>query len=71
MQHDKDKGRKPASRPEFEVAYYTRELGRPLQRKMLERQLAGSSDSPPASGSHGEDISSQADGLPPKDDRAG
>ena len=28
-----------AAREEFEVAYYTKELGRPLQRKLLQRRL--------------------------------
>jgi hypothetical protein len=36
------------SRPEFEVAYYTKELGKPLQREMLQRQLALLGDSSPA-----------------------
>jgi hypothetical protein len=27
-------------RPEFEVAYYTKELGQTLQRQMLKKQLA-------------------------------
>ncbi len=28
------------ARPEFEVAYYTKELGQSLQRQMLRKQLA-------------------------------
>lgn len=28
-----------AAREEFEVAYYTKELGRPLQRKLLQRRF--------------------------------
>lgn len=36
MASDKD-GR--AAREEFEVAYYTKELGRPLQRKLLQRRF--------------------------------
>ena len=34
----KDRDRK-AAREEYEVAYYTKELGRPLQRKMLQKRL--------------------------------
>lgn len=63
------KPRKPPARPEFEVAYFTKELGRPLQRKMLARQLAGLNDD--AAASHGEDPISEADGSPPREDRAG
>ena len=68
---DQDTSRKPrkptAARPEFEVAYFTKELGRPLQRKMLARQLAGLGDE--AVASHGENT--RADGAPPREDRAG
>ena len=63
------KSRKPQARREFEVAYFTKELGRPLQRQMLARQLAGLNDD--ASASHGEDWPSQADSSPPREDRAG
>lgn len=63
------KARKQQARPEFEVAYFTKELGRPLQRQMLARQLAGLNDD--AVASHGEDPVSQADGSPPREDRAG
>ena len=63
------KTRKPAARREFEVAYFTKELGRPLQRQMLARQLAGPNDIETL-GSHGEDAP-QADSAPPREDRAG
>jgi hypothetical protein len=36
---DRKQDRSPG-RPEFEVAYYTKELGQPLQRQMLQKQLA-------------------------------
>lgn len=60
-----------APRQEFEVAYYTKELGRPLQRKMLEKQLAGFTDDSKAAAGHGEDVTSQLDASPPPEDRAG
>jgi len=56
-------------RQEFEVAYYTKELGRPLQRKMLERQLATLGDSSKAA--HHEESVNSADSVPPPEDRAG
>lgn len=70
-QHTTRKTRKPQqARPEFEVAYFTQELGRPLQRQMLARQLASLGDSEPKA-SHGEDAPVQADSVPPREDRAG
>jgi hypothetical protein len=63
------KSGKQQARPEFEVAYFTKELGRPLQRKMLARQLAGLTDD--AVASHGEDPMPQGEGTPPREDRAG
>lgn len=68
MPPDKDKG----GRPEFEVAYYTKELGRALQKKMLRKHLADFSDSRPAESSHGEDAVADLAALqPPQEDRAG
>lgn len=58
------------ARPEFEVAYYTKELGRPLQRRMLERQLAAFSGDTSAAINHHDDALPQVDGTP-RDDRAG
>lgn len=69
MAPDKDKDRK-AARDEIEVAYYTKELGRDLQRKLLQRRLADLSESQRAS-SHGEEPSPDANPQPPKEDRAG
>lgn len=67
-----DRTRKSSgSRPEFEIAYYTKELGRSLQRKLLEKQLARTSDPGPPASRHGEDASSQEDPVPPQDDSAG
>ena len=57
--------------PEFEVAYYTKELGPALQRQMLQRQLARFSDNGSISSSHGEDAAPQADSVLPQEDRAG
>lgn len=73
MATDKDrdpKQREPVRR-EFEVAYYTKELGRPLQRKMLERQLASLSASPPIKAAHHDEVQSGADRETPPEDRAG
>ncbi|WP_298930178.1 hypothetical protein [uncultured Ramlibacter sp.] len=77
MKSVKDKSRNTAASPsaaprqEFEVAYFTKELGRPLQRKMLERQLAALGEGHQASGSHGEDAGTDAVRVPPQADRAG
>ncbi len=74
MEPDKDrkhrKQRKDA-REEFEVAYCTRELGRPLQRKLLQRQFAQLSESNITAASHGEEPSPGRDCVPPREDRAG
>lgn len=56
-------------RPEFEVAYYTKELGNALQREMLQKQLNLLSDGNAAR--HGEDVALQADPALPQEDRAG
>jgi hypothetical protein len=67
-----DRNRKQAgARPEFEVAYYTKELGQSLQRQMLQQQLARFSDSGRVTSSHGDDAVPQIDAAPPQDDRAG
>jgi hypothetical protein len=66
-----DKDRKPA-RQEFEVAYYTKELGRSLQRKMLQKRLDDFSDSSSvASATHVEEHSADNYAQPPREDRAG
>ena len=46
--------------PEFEIAYYTKELGKPLQRQMLERQLARMAEGNPQ-----RDAASNEPDLPP------
>ena len=56
---------------EFEVAYYTKELGKTLQRQMLEKQLARFSDNGNAASRHGEDAAPVADTVLPQEDRAG
>jgi hypothetical protein len=67
-----DRNRKPnGGRPEFEVAYYTKELGKDLQREMLRKQLARLSESTKITSSHGEDTPPQLDTAPPQEDRAG
>jgi hypothetical protein len=73
MAPDKDKDRKDrkAARDEFEVAYYTKELGRELQRKLLQRRLADLSDSSITAASHGEESSPDENDVPPREDRAG
>jgi hypothetical protein len=71
MAPDKDKDRK-AAREEFEVAYWTKELGRPLQRKMLQKRLDDLSDSTvAAAASHGEERSQESRAPLPPEDRAG
>lgn len=67
---DKDRNDKKAARQEFEVAYYTKELGRELQRKLLQRQLADLSDSS-SRAAHGEEASPDRSIVPPREDRAG
>jgi hypothetical protein len=68
MEPDKAKPRK-THRDEFEVAYYTKELGRSIQRKMLQQQMEASGSS--SSSAHGEDSSFDSHGIPPQHDRAG
>ena len=66
-----DKDRKPA-REEFEVAYYTKELGRPLQRKLLQRRLEEFAESPVTAARHGDEPSIEKGWDPlPREDRAG
>lgn len=67
-----DKERR-APREEFEVAYYTKELGRPLQRKMLQKRLdeLSASSASSASNHHGDQPSGQEHQAPPREDRAG
>ena len=67
----RDKDKESRAPREFEVAYYTKELGRKLQRKMLQRQFDDFSDSTITAAQHGEDPSVDHPGAPPRDDRAG
>ena len=61
---------KPRARErEIEIAYYTKELGRPLQRKMLQGRLDDLCHSGLPTASHGEDT--DAPGVTPMEDRAG
>ena len=72
LSHMPDRNRKPTEgRPEFEVAYYTKELGKSLQRRMLQQQLAQLSENGGARRLHGEDIAAETEGPPPSEDRAG
>lgn len=67
-----DRKTKPSGAPqEFEVAYYTKELGKTLQRQMLEKQLARFSESGNAASRHGEDAAPVVDTVTPPEDRAG
>ncbi|AMO23161.1 hypothetical protein [Ramlibacter tataouinensis] len=67
-----EKERRPA-RDEFEVAYYTKELGRPLQRKMLQQRLKDlSGGSAGVAAAHHGDQPAAPDAAPPlRADRAG
>lgn len=65
-----DKKCNPA-REEFEVAFYTKELGRPLQRKLLQRQLDDFTDSAISAASHGDEPSADSSRPLPREDRAG
>jgi hypothetical protein len=53
------------------VAYYTKELGKPLQRQLLRKQLAQPSESGNVRSSHGEDTTPEVTEDPPSQDRAG
>jgi hypothetical protein len=66
----KDRDRK-ATRDEYEVAYYTKELGRPLQRRMLQKRLDDLSGSAISAAAHGEEESPESPTALPPEDRAG
>ena len=71
MEPDKAKHRQSKThRDEYEVAYFTNELGHTLQRKMLQQQLEASG-SCASSVAHGEDSSFDSHSNPPQHDRAG
>jgi hypothetical protein len=67
-----EKDRQPAGgRDEFEVAYYTKELGRPLQRQLLKQRLADFSGGRIPRGAEGDHVSPQGQPLQPQDEQAG
>ena len=71
MEPDKAKRRQSQThRDGYEVAYVTKELGRSLQRKMLQQQPEASGSSV-SSVAHGEDSSFDSHSNPPQHDRAG
>lgn len=60
------------ARQEFEVAYYTKERGRPLQRKMPQKRLDDFTDSGTITArTHGDEPSADSFAPPPREDRAG
>jgi hypothetical protein len=63
--------KRKGGRPEFEIAYYTKELGPAVQRKLLEQQLARLSEDGKARRGHGEDAAPEPEPPPPEEDRAG
>jgi hypothetical protein len=66
------KDRKKAPRDDYEVAYYTKELGRPLQRKLLQRRFDEINEGTiSAAASHGDEPSRELESAPPREDRAG
>ena len=71
MAPDKPDRPRRAARDEFEVAYYTKELGRPLQRKMLQSRLNELMENTISAASHGDDPKVEVDSPPPREDRAG
>lgn len=71
MAPDKDRKQPKTPREEFEVAYYTKELGRPLQRKLLQRRLNDFSESSITAANDGDEPSWEGYSPPPPEDRAG
>jgi hypothetical protein len=65
-----DRHHKPA-REEFEVAYYTKELGRSIQRKLLQKRLDDFSDSTITAAHHEDEPLMASAWQPPREDRAG
>jgi hypothetical protein len=56
----------------FEVAYYTKELGRPLQRQLLRQRLADLNETRGPEAGHGEEGGASTEaGQTPREDRAG
>jgi hypothetical protein len=69
MSPEKDRSKPP--RQEFEVDYYTKELGRSLQRKLLQKRLEDFTDSSSTAASHHEEPAAEVVWPTPRDDRAG
>lgn len=64
-----DRNRKPqGARPEFEVAYYTKELGKTLQREMLRKQLARLSSTATGPATPAGDASPSTDDIAPHEE---
>jgi hypothetical protein len=60
------------ARQEFEVAYYTKELGRSLQRRMLQKRLDDLVEgSGVTAATHGDERAVENYAQPPREDRAG
>ncbi|HET6829176.1 MAG TPA: hypothetical protein VFH35_10870 [Ramlibacter sp.] len=54
------------------MAYYTKELGRPLQRQLLRQRLANLNEGGSPESAHGEDAAPTPDARQlPREDRAG
>jgi hypothetical protein len=71
MAPDTNKPRRKAGRDEYEVAGSTKERGRPLRRKLLQRRFEETGEGVlPAAGSHREEFAREH-GEPPRVDRAG
>ena len=67
MAPEQRKERRKAPRHEYEVAYYTEELGRPLQRRFDEIREGTIS----AASSHADEAARESEAAPPREDRAG
>lgn len=68
-----DRRRQPSGTADaLEVACYTKELGRPLQRQLLRQRLAGLSEGGSPDSGHGDDAGPTPDPRQlPREDRAG
>lgn len=70
MPPHRDTDRK-AARQEFQGACSTQELGRSLQRKMLQKRLDDFTGSSITAAGHGDEPSPESFEPPPREDRAG
>lgn len=70
MAPHRNKERK-AAREDYEGACYTKELGRPSQRKLPKRRLNELTDSGTSAASHGEEAAQENHAPLPREDRAG